>query len=359
MIRTAVKFGGFVAVCLAFTVWLAFTIGNLKVNELVGSHRYELSATFDDITGLLVNDNVKVAGVVVGKVTGITVVDGRARVTFNVSNDVELPMTTSASVRWRNLIGQRYLYLYPGKATPTKLTDGGVIEETRSVIDLGELFNRLGPIVSAIDPKQVNDFLDTVTQALEGREDKVGKALDDLAVLAKGLGERDEAIGRLVVNLDTVASTINGRDEQIKVMLDNLVAISDTFSANTDVLDAAITELGGFGRDLSFLLENNQAEIDRLVSNLALVVQTVDGRIPQLESALVNLSAASRSVYLSGRFGEFLNQVILCAATGPPGTDARCDAPVITGLDAAGAQAYDEGGVPVRTLLDALTGGMG
>jgi phospholipid/cholesterol/gamma-HCH transport system substrate-binding protein len=331
MIRTALKFGGFVAVCLVFTMYLAFTIGNLKVGELVGDHRYTLTATFDDVTGLLPNDNVKVAGVVVGKVNGISTVDGKAKITFDVKNDVTLPSDTSAAIRWRNLIGQRYVYLYPGKA-PTTLTDGSVIKDTKSVIDLGELFNRLGPIVSAIDPQQVNAFLDTVTQALEGREDKVGKALDDLAVLAKGLGERDQTIGRLVENLDTVAGTISKRDEQIKVMLDNLVAISQTFSDNTDTLDAAITELGGFGRDLSFLLENNRAELDRLLTNLSLVVDTVHTKLPQLDSALANLGAASRSVFLSGRFGEFLNEEILCAATGPPtaplpGTD--CDTAIV------------------------------
>ena len=53
---------------------------------------------------------------------------------------------TSAGIRWRNLIGQRYVYLYPGDS-PEALQDGDVIEDTASVVDLGELFNRLGPIV--------------------------------------------------------------------------------------------------------------------------------------------------------------------------------------------------------------------
>ena len=194
MIRTAVKFGTFVVVCLFFTGYLAFTIGNLDVRDPLGRDTYSVTATFDDVTGLLVDDNVKVAGVVVGKVTSVRTEAGRAIVSFNLDNDhAGIPKDSKAAIRWRNLIGQRYVYLYPGTSAEA-LQDGDLITETASVIDLGELFNRLGPIVGAIDPAEVNDFLDTITTALDGREDSVGKALDDLAVLTSGLAGRDDAI---------------------------------------------------------------------------------------------------------------------------------------------------------------------
>src|SRR5206468_2032143 len=59
MIKTGIKLIAFVAVCTVFTAYLWFTIGNVHLFE----HTYSLSATFDDVTGLLPNDNVKVAGV--------------------------------------------------------------------------------------------------------------------------------------------------------------------------------------------------------------------------------------------------------------------------------------------------------
>ena len=71
MIRDALKFGTFVLVCLGFLGWLAFTIGNIDLDDPLGRDDYTLTATFDDVTGLLIDDNVKVAGVVVGKVTDI------------------------------------------------------------------------------------------------------------------------------------------------------------------------------------------------------------------------------------------------------------------------------------------------
>jgi virulence factor Mce-like protein len=353
VIRTAIKFGGFVAICLAFTLWLAFTIGNISFEG-----RYELTATFDDVTGLLIDDNVKVAGVVVGKVTSVDVEKGRAVVTFAVKNSVKVPSDSTAAIRWRNLIGQRYIYLYPGDAATT-LQDGDVVQRTKSVVDLGELFNRLGPIVAAIDPHQVNQFLDSFTKALDGREDTVSKALDDLAVLTKGLGERDAAIGRMVDNLAIVTGTLATRDAQIRSTLDNLTALSKEFSSNTGVLDAAITELGEFSHDLAFLLDDNRGEIDRLLSRVADITDVVGSRLGKLDVTLANLDQTARSIYLAGATGEFLNQTILCAAISEP-DDERCDLPIVKEMEAsASAQATPFGPREMRgsDALAALLGG--
>src|SRR5687768_2139083 len=92
MLRTAIKFGLFVAACLSFTVYLAFTIGNIQIDDLNpgAPDDLELQATFDDVTGLLINDPVKIAGVTVGKVTGIQIEQGQALVSFRVDNDYDV-----------------------------------------------------------------------------------------------------------------------------------------------------------------------------------------------------------------------------------------------------------------------------
>ena len=125
MIRIALKFGAFVLVCLFFTGYLAFTIGNLDVRDPLDRDAYKLTATFDDVTGLLPDDNVKISGVVVGKVTSVST-QGRQR--RRRDEDRQRPRrapkrSTTAAIRWRNLIGQRYVYLYPGETGGEALQD--------------------------------------------------------------------------------------------------------------------------------------------------------------------------------------------------------------------------------------------
>lgn len=329
MARTAVKFGMFVALCLGFLLYLASTIGNTSISGLFGRGpgTYEVAAVFDDVTGLLVGDNVKVAGVAVGKVTAIDVEQGRAIVAMEIREEHALPIDSSAAIRWRNLIGQRYVYLFPGDA-PVSLEDGATIAETTNVVDLGELFNRLGPIVASIDSGQVNDFLDSVTEALEGNEASVSETLDDLAVVVSGLGERDEAIGRLIDNLEIVARTVADRDAQIETMLDNLAALSQTFSDNTALLETAILEIGAFNTDLSSVLAANRAEIDGLLQSLDNTLLTVRSQLGPLELTLDRLDENAAATFRSSRNGEFLNQTILCLTV-----TVECPTPIIPGLD--------------------------
>lgn len=344
MTRTAIKFGLFVALCMVFLLYLAVTIGNTTVGGLVGRgpDTNTVRASFDDVTGLLVGDNVKVSGVPVGKVTDIEIEAGKALVTMEVRAEHKLPSDSSAAIRWRNLIGQRYVYLFPGES-PVTLSDGDTVTETSSVVDLGELFNRLGPIVATIDEGRVNEFLDSITTALDGNEANISQALDDLAFVVKGLGERDEAIGRLIDNLEVVARTVADRDAQIETMLDNLSSLSRTFSDNTQLLETAILEIGAFNRDLSTTLSSNRAEIDRLLDSLNNTLLTVESQLGPVELALDRLDENAAATFRSSRHGEFLNQTILCLTVAPP----PCSTPIVPGLDSVTGEG-SKAAVPFR-----------
>jgi phospholipid/cholesterol/gamma-HCH transport system substrate-binding protein len=380
MRATLIKFIAFIAVCACFTIYLAFTIGNIRPSHLWFFHKdYSLNAYFDDVTGLNVGDNVKVAGVIVGKVKAIHVVDGphgtnnggngRALVSFVVHKSVRVPVNSVASIRWRNLIGQRYVYLNPppaDQAQPVVLRNGDTVTKTIAVVDIGELFNELGPIVRAFDPTKVNQFLDAVTGALSGNEDNLRSALDNLATLTASLAAHDTQIGRLVGNLDTVAATVNNRDAEIKTILDNLVALSTTFSDNTQVVDDAITQLGIVQPNLDKLLANNRGQIDRILANLRTLLGVVQAKIPQLNTTLSGLPTAATAIFSVGSFGEWLNQVIPCGAVqSGPNTSALlpCDSaatsPAPSQVSAPNSGAQSSSGAGRVPGLPAPTQGIG
>ena len=325
---TAARLTLFIAVCLFFTALLAFSIGNVDYRDPLDRNTYRVSALFDDVTGLLPDDNVKIAGVAVGKVDRIRLVDGRAEVTMKLRKGYRVPSDTEAAIRWRNLLGQRYVYLYPG-SSPVVLARGGTIERTRSVVDLGELFNRLGPIVRAIDPQHVNTFLDSVVEALDGNEEAVRSAVADLGTVAAAIAQRDQAIGRLLDNLATVSETIVDRDAQIRQTLDNLVALTTTFGENTAVVDRAITSLGSVSQDLAALLQANRVQLDSAIANLVVVVKTVQTKLPELNEMLGQLDLGAAAIFRSARYGEWLNQAIHCGrVTLAPGVNEEfpCEA---------------------------------
>ena len=346
--RTAIRLALFTALCLVLTFWLAVTIGNLHPFQKT----YGLSATFDDVTGLLSGDNVKVAGVVVGRVSGIKLQDGRAVVQFVVNNKVKLSADTQAAVRWRNLLGQRYLYLYPGTASQ-QLRAGTMIslDRTHSVIDIGELFNRLGPILQAIDPTKVNEFTQALAGALGGNETLLSDAVHDLSLVAQTLGQRDQQVGHLVGDVSTLTGVLADRDREIRTILDNLTTLATTFNANSSLLAATAVDAGAFTQRLGALLSQNEAGLGKTIGTVDQVLGVVEKRLPSLDQIVANLGPAALRLYRAGRFGEWLNQVIPCGAiqtpAGPVPVEATCNtihplSPVVPPSSTSGAAAVDQ-----------------
>ena len=197
--------------------------------------------------------------------------------------------------------------------------------KTASVVDLGELFEQLGPIVDRHRPGPGQRASSRRSpQALDGREDKVGQALDDLATLAKGLASRDEAIGRLVDQ-----PRHGGRHPQPTGRADRGDAREPRHPLATP---SATTPPPSTPRSPSWRSSaptstasstNNATELDRLLGQPGPGHRHRRGKLPELDTFLAGFAEASAAIFRAGNRGEFLNQKILCAFIGPPAATRR------------------------------------
>src|SRR3712207_3217600 len=99
------------------TMLAAYVLVSTITNAGYGD-QLEYRAEFSDVAGLVEGDEVRIAGVRVGQVTGIGLAEGTDRpvasVELEVSADVPLPTGVQATIRYRNLVGQRYIALTDG-----------------------------------------------------------------------------------------------------------------------------------------------------------------------------------------------------------------------------------------------------
>ena len=104
---------------------------------------YHLQARFASVTGLKKGASVEIAGAPVGQVDTISLERDRmvADVWLKIDQSVVLSDDTIASVKTAGLIGDKYIRLYPG-ASEKVLSDGGLITETESAIDIEELLSK-------------------------------------------------------------------------------------------------------------------------------------------------------------------------------------------------------------------------
>lgn len=307
------RFVGFVAVTGVLTVWIGAQILGVDLGD-----RYALQASFDDVSGLRAGDVVKLAGVDIGEVTDVAVEDGRAAVDFEVDEDVAVPEDSAVEVRWRNLIGQRYLSIVPGEAE-ARLTDGTTVERAEDVVDLGQLVNQLAPLARSVSPDQLNTILAGLLEAFEGNDAAFDSVLRDLGAVLETLAGRDQTITAMLDDYEAITSAIASRDEQIQAMVSNLVELSGTFAANDQLLDQALVDFGAFTGGLDALLTRSGDDLGALLEDLAVLGGTFVDNIDALEGALRGLPTVFESLLPVVNRGEWIRVNVVCVTvfTGP------------------------------------------
>lgn len=298
------KFSIFAIVCLAFAVWLIAVIGNISPF----ADRTAYSANFEDVTGLLVNDAVKISGVTVGKVTGIAVEDGAtARVDFTVNSDVSLTDDTLMSVRWRDVFGLRFLYVDPGDGDVVAANHTFPIEQSSAPADLGRLLDRLTPVMSALDPELQNQFLEAMAGALVGREQEVQDLIAEGASLTQAIASRDQEIGRLLTNAATILDAYAQREAELRGLLTSFADVSQTLADRNDVLAQAVSALADAQTELGSFVDDNDEELRLAFDALEDITDILAVNHGNLEKILTHTGRGVVAYHRISRLGQWFN----------------------------------------------------
>ncbi|MEV5572460.1 MCE family protein [Spirillospora sp. NPDC052269] len=303
---TTAKFLVFVVVTGMMTFFIGQQILGASFND-----RYRLTAEFDDVTGLLTGDQVKVAGTPVGQVKSIKVKQGRAVVGMAVDKDVKLPDDSTAAIRWRNVLGQRVVYLEPGQSR-TMLQSGARVPHTRSVVDLGEIVNAVQPLVNNLDPNQLNRILFALSQALDGNETAINTMITNLDGLLQTFGSRKQTIQQMIKDYSAVTDAVAVRDKQIAQSVDNLRDLAKVFADNKKVLENAVVQVSGVTTNLNAVLGGNDAQLARIIDNLGKFSDTFRINVDQLERMVQRLPLPLRQLFATSNGGHFLRTDVMC-----------------------------------------------
>jgi len=352
-------------VCVVLLAGLIARIGNIQLF----SHRIGYHAQMADVTGLEVGDDVKLAGVSVGQVSSIITRRGEALVSFGVDRSVKLPVDTEVGIRWHNVLGQKYLYLYPSGNSGPYLTAGATIPDSRDVgdADLGEFLNALGPVIQSINPAEANAFVEGVLGGLQGNLDQVGSLIDNAATVSDTVGNLQVQVGQVIDNLSAVVGSLGGRSRDLQTVVSNLATISSALASRNATLDAVIVNFSKVSGEFANLVSTNRGNLDTIISSLQTVASTLHAHRSDLNTDLSTLSAGLEPYTMISSYGQWfnVNVVYMCMAdqtscsyqeSGPKPTQtdgSRAGAGTAGGSDSAGA---NSGAAGLARQLLSLTG---
>ena len=221
----------FILVTALATTVLAVSIAGAGVGDTAG-----YNARFTDTTGLTSGDSVRIAGVKVGQVDSIKVVDRRiAQVHFSVQQGRTLPGSVTATIKYLNMVGQRYIDLAQGAGpVGAALRPGAVIPLSRTTpaLDLTQLFNGFQPLFEGLSPKDVNQLSGEIVQVLQGEGGTVDGLIGNIGSLTTTLAAKDQVIGQVIDNLNSVLKTVNTRETGFNDLVATLQQLVTGFSAD-------------------------------------------------------------------------------------------------------------------------------
>lgn len=289
-------------------ILMTVALGVKLANSRLFADTYVLQAEFENASGVLRGDAVKLAGIDVGRVERAEIEDGKAIVTFNIDKDVRLSEDSIVSLRWRNVLGQRFLYVHPGEGNDYFAEDDRIpVENTEDVSDIGEFLNRLGPILKAIEPEQANAFLDSINTALAGNEVGVRHLLTDGATLARTLSQEDQQIKGLLTSADRIMATYAEQNESIGRIFDDLDIVGEMLARRTDDVNALVTDFAAVQHELDGLLTRNRGNIDATISSLDDVAGNLARNKKNLRETIRTLPLGSSNYFQTSSWGEWFN----------------------------------------------------
>ncbi|AVZ76104.1 MCE family protein [Streptomyces lunaelactis] len=312
-----VKFLLFAVVTVLATTLLAATIVNISFTS---EHTYR--AVFSDVTSLEEGDDIRVAGVRVGEVQEVGIKDRTlAEVTFSVSDDRPLFTTTGAVIRYRSLVGQRYVALTEGAGSGARLKPGGRIplSRTQPALDLNALLGGFKPLFAALSPKDVNQLATEIIKTLQGEGGTVNSLLAHTASLTTTLAGRDKLIGSVIDNLNEVLTTVDKRGARFSALLKQLQRVISGLSADRKPIGASLVNIGALTEATSGLLEDARpplrddiAELTDLTGTLNDNEKTVEGVLKRLPSKLNKLTGtASYGSWFNFYLCDFDGRIVL------------------------------------------------
>ncbi|OBF93341.1 mammalian cell entry protein [Mycobacterium sp. 852002-51163_SCH5372311] len=303
---TAVKLGILWFVLLVFTVTIIVVFGQMRFNRTTG-----YSALFTNVSGLRAGQFVRAAGVEVGKVAKVTLIDGdkRVLVDFNVDHTLLLDQATTASIRYLNLIGDRYLELQRGYSGRLLAPGARIpVEHTQPALDLDALIGGFRPLFKALDPDKVNSIARSILTVFQGQGATINDILDQTASFTATLAERDQAIGEVINNLNTLLATTVKHQKEFDQTVDKLEVLITALKNRADPLAAAAAHISNAAGTLADLLGEDRPLLHSTVGHLERTLQPLIDQLPTLDDVLGKLPGAYRIIgRAGGTYGDFFN----------------------------------------------------
>ncbi|WP_235501768.1 MCE family protein [Aeromicrobium sp. Root472D3] len=272
---------------IGLTIIAAMMLGAFRADRLpiIGSGDV-YHAEFAEIGSLKTGNEVRVAGVSVGKVQDIELDGNKVRVTFKIDKGTRFGPQTGADIRIRTLLGAEFLALTPeGKG---QLAKGSTIPLARTVApyDVVQAFSDLSRTTDQLDIPQLSEALTTLGEISAQTPEEFRGAIKGVSDLSRNLAARDEQINTLLVNLKKVSSVLNSRNDQLVTLFKDADTLFQAISARRDSIHRLLVSTQTISAQLRGLVKDTKSDLLPALKQLDTVTDMLRKNEASIDEAL-------------------------------------------------------------------------
>lgn len=268
------------------------------------------TAIFSDVSGLEPGNFVRIAGVEVGKVKGLSIPKGATvEVTFSTDPSVVLTEGSRAVIRYDNLVGGRYLAIEEGVGGLARLPGGATIpvEKTSPALDLDALIGGFRPLFAALDPEQVNALSNQLIQIFQGQGRTIESFLAHTAVLTATLADRDQLVSQVIGNLNTVLSSLGHHSDQLDNAVESLSVLVDGLTERKAEIANGLSYVDAAAATITDLLGQARPPLRKVVHEADRVGTLTSADHDYLDKLLAELPDKYRTLSRLGLYGDYFS----------------------------------------------------
>jgi phospholipid/cholesterol/gamma-HCH transport system substrate-binding protein len=280
--RNPVIVGAISLAAIAAMVLLAFRAQDLPV--IGGGDTYY--AAFSEAGGLKVNDEVRIAGVRVGKVQDIELAGDHVRVTFRVDTDSQFGTQTRAAIKVKTLLGAMFLALEPAGEGQLPEEAEVPVERTTSPYDVVEAFQGLAETSERIDTDRLAESLTVLADLTRNTPEEFREALDGVSRLSANVAARDEQINSLLRNLGKVSEILDERDTDIIKLMRDSDVVFQAVVARREAVHNLLVSTSRLSKELTLLVRQSRADLKPALTHLENVVRVLNKNEDNLDNSL-------------------------------------------------------------------------
>ena len=280
--RNPVPIGAISIAVLILLLALAFNVNKLPL--VGGGDTYH--AAFAESGGLKPGDEVRIAGVRVGKVDSVELKGDHVEASFKVKTPSQFGTETVAAIKVKTLLGAMFISLEP--AGPGQLKEDSTIpvSRTRSPYNVVQAFSGLADRAEKIDVERLGKSIDTLATLTKDTPAAFQSTLRGLSRISATVASRNQQINDLLKNLDTVSGVLAERDEDIITLMNKSDILMRALVARREAVHTLLVSTSRFSREITLLVKQSRADLKPALSNLEGVVRTLIKNQSNLDESL-------------------------------------------------------------------------